>query len=113
MKKIFTIIILIFSINMYSQTSTYTDYDGDGLIEYSKQNEQGRVIETGFYYNNKMHGTWISYYPSGKKQSIVKFRNGVKHGKWIFLDESGRTLLVVLYENDKKIMATQNQYASN
>jgi antitoxin component YwqK of YwqJK toxin-antitoxin module len=112
MKQTFTILLFLFGFNLLSQTALYTNNDGDNIIEYTLQGEDGKVIETGYYLNNKMHGTWTSYYPSGKTQAIVKFKNGLRHGKWSFFDESGRVLMVVTYDNNKKIMATQNQYAT-
>lgn len=112
MKHMFTVILLLFGFNLLSQTASYTNYDGDKIIEYTLKSESGKVIETGYYLNNKMHGTWTAYYPSGKVQAIVKFREGNRHGKWSFFDENGRILMVITYNNNKKLMATQNQYAT-
>jgi antitoxin component YwqK of YwqJK toxin-antitoxin module len=113
MKNILFFILVLFSTNIFAQRAIYTDNDGDGILEYTLQNTNGKVIETGYYYNGKMHGTWTSFYPSGKKQAVVKFKNGMKHGKWFFYDQQGRTITTVTYENDKKIMASQSQYSSN
>jgi antitoxin component YwqK of YwqJK toxin-antitoxin module len=112
MRNFLLIVSLILGFSLSAQQSTYTDDDGDGVIEYTLTSKDGKVIETGYYLNGKMHGTWTSFYPSGKKQAVVKFRNGKKNGKWTFFDQEGRTSLVVTYDNDKKIMATQNQYSS-
>jgi antitoxin component YwqK of YwqJK toxin-antitoxin module len=112
MKNFLFIVSLILSFGALSQKSIYTDLDGNGVIEYTLESEDGKVIETGHYLHKKMHGTWTSFYQSGKKQGVAKFRHGKKHGKWIFFDQEGRRTLVVTYENDKKIMATQNHYSS-
>lgn len=112
MRNFLLIVSLILGFSVSAQQATYTDLDGDGVIEYTLKSKDGKVIETGYYLNSKMHGTWTSFHPSGKKQAVVKFRNGKKHGKWIFFDQEGRTTLVVTYENDRKIMATQSQYSS-
>ena len=113
MKNILFLILVLFSTNILAQRAVYTDNDGDGIVEYTLQNTNGKVIETGYYQNGKMHGTWTSFYPSGTKQAVVKFKNGMKHGKWLFYDHQERIITTVTYENDKKIMASQNQYSSN
>lgn len=112
MRQFLLITSLVLGFGLAAQQATYTDLDGDGVVEYTLKSQDGKVIETGYYLNSKMHGTWTSFYPSGKKQAVVKFRDGKKHGKWIFFDQEGRTTLVVTYENDRKIMATQSQYSS-
>ena len=112
MKNILTIFLILLGINLYSQNKTYTDYDGDGIIEYKLQDQSNKIIEIGYYLNNKMHGTWTSFYPSGKKLAVVKFKNGIKHCKWFFFQEDGKVLMVVTYENDKKIMGRENHYTS-
>lgn len=112
MRNFLLILTLVFGLSLSAQQVLYTDNDGDGVIEYTLTSNDGKVIETGYYLNGKMHGTWTSFYPSGKKQAVVKFRQGKKHGKWTFFDQQGRTTVTVTYDNDKKIMATQNQYSS-
>lgn len=112
MRNLLLLISLVIGFSLSAQHSSYTDNDGDGVIEYTLTSNDGKVIETGYYLDGKMHGTWTSFYPSGKKQAVVKFRQGKKHGKWIFFDQQGRTTVMVTYDNDKKIMATQNQYSS-
>lgn len=112
MRNFLLIISLVLGFGMSAQQAVYTDLDGDGVIEYTLKSTDGKVIETGYYLDSKMHGTWTSFYQSGKKQAVVKFRYGKKHGKWVFFDQEGRTTLVVTYENDRKIMATQNQYST-
>jgi len=112
MKKILMTLMLFLGFNLFSQNAIYTDYDGNKIIEYTLQDEYGKVLETGFYFNNKMHGTWTSFFPSGKKQAVVKFRNGIKNGKWFYYDEDGRVLMSITYKDDRKVMVTQNHYVS-
>lgn len=102
----------MFGFVSYAQQATYTDNDGDGVIEYVLRDNNGKVIETGFYYNRKMVGTWTSYFPSGKKHTVAKFKNGVKHGNWLMYNESGQVVFNVLFKEGKKVSATQHSYAS-
>lgn len=112
MKQLLFICSILFSVNLLSQTSIYTDENDDGIIEYSLKSENGKVIETGYFLNWKMHGTWTSYYESGKVHTVAKFRNGLRQGKWRFYDDKGRLTLIVTFDKNRKIMATENKYAS-
>ena len=113
MKNILLILCFLLSIEGFSQQSIYTDEDGDGVIEYTQVSKDGKLVEKGFYYNGKMVGTWTSYYPSGKKQVIAKFKSGVKHGTWYIYDNEGRVVVEVEYKDWLKVSATQHKYASN
>ena len=68
MKKILLILGFIIGVSANGQNATYTDNDGDGVIEYVLTNDAGVVLETGFYYNRQKVRTWTSYYPNGKKK---------------------------------------------
>jgi antitoxin component YwqK of YwqJK toxin-antitoxin module len=113
MKNILLMITLLISFNSFAQQAIYTDNDGDGIIEYTLKNEMGNVMETGYYLNGKMTGTWTLYFPNGKKQMVAKFKNGIKHGTWLIYDGNNRLVTEVVYDNNKKLKATQRQYASN
>lgn len=113
MRRLVFICIMLLSTSLFSQTAIYTDEDGDGIVEYVLKSDEGKVIETGYYLNWKMHGTWTSYYDSGEKHTIARFRNGERHGKWVFFDRQGRLTFSVTYDKNKKIMATQNRYVLN
>lgn len=112
MKNILVILFSILSFGVFAQKAIYTDYDGDGIVEYNLYSDDGSILETGFYYNSKRTGTWTSYYPNGKKQIVAKFKGGVKHGKWFMYDQSGRLITEVTYKDGKKISASQHAYAS-
>ena len=113
MKKIILIFGLILSSSIFAQQAVYTDNDGDGIVEYNLINKDGRTIESGYYYEGKMVGTWTSFYPNGKKQFIARFKNGLKHGKWISYDSQGRELFVITYQDGLRTSATQNRYNNN
>jgi antitoxin component YwqK of YwqJK toxin-antitoxin module len=72
-----------------------------------------KVLETGYYQNNKMVGTWTLFYPDGKRRMVAKFKHGTKQGLWLVYDDKGRILTKVFYKDDKKISASQHNYANN
>lgn len=113
MKNLIVLLLVFMSLPTFAQQAIYTDNDGDGIIEYTLYNKNGKVEETGFYVNGKMTGTWTSYYPNGKKKMVAKFRNGVKHGTWLVYDSKNRVVTEVVYNNNKKVSASQHNYASN
>lgn len=113
MKNILLIICFLLSVEGFSQKSIYTDENGDGIVEYLQLSKEGNVVEKGYYFEGKMVGTWVSYYPSGKKQVVAKFKSGLKHGTWFIYDTQGRVVVEVLYKDGIKVSATQHKYASN
>lgn len=113
MKKVLLILFFMFGYASYAQQAIYTDNDGDGIIEYVLKDKNGKVLETGYYYNKKMVGTWTSYFPNGKKQTVAKFKNGVRHGNWSMYDETGKLLFNVMFKEGKKVSASQHSYATN
>lgn len=113
MKNLLLFLLLLASQNVFSQRAIYTDDNGDGIIEYKLVNSSGQLVESGYYLNSKMVGTWTAYFPNGKKQMIAKYKNGLKHGTWLVYDNLGRVVTEVVYQNNQKIRATQNKFASN
>jgi antitoxin component YwqK of YwqJK toxin-antitoxin module len=113
MKTILIITLLFLNLNLFAQKAIYTDNDGDGVIEYTLMDDFKKVLETGYYQNNKMVGTWTLFYPNGKKRVVAKFKNGIKQGLWLVYDDKGRILTEVFYKDDKKISASQHIYANN
>lgn len=113
MKKVLFIFSLVFGLSMSAQNATYTDQDGDGVIEYVLKDNSGKVLETGSYYNQKKVRTWTSYHPNGKKQTVARFKNGVRHGNWYMYDENGLLVFEITYKDGKKVSASQHSYASN
>lgn len=113
MKKIFLLFSLVFAFSMSAQKAYYTDDDGNGVIEYVLLDNEGNKLETGFYCNKKMTGTWISYHPGGKKNVVAKFKNGVRHGNWIIYNQQGQIVYQILYKSGKKVSASQHNYATN
>lgn len=67
----------------------YTEYeDVPGLVHVT-YNLNGQTTEEGDILNEKRHGTWISYFPSGKIKTIISYLHGVKQGPEIRFENSG------------------------
>ena len=106
-------LMLFLGFNLFSQNAIYTDYDDNKIIEYTLQDEDGKVLETGSYFNQKKVRTWTSYHPNGGKQTVAKFKNGLRHGNWFMYDEKGLLVFEITYKEGKKVSASQHSYASN
>ena len=113
MKKNLFIFRLMLGFSMSAQKAIYTDQDGDGVIEYVLEDNDGGVLETGFYYQQKKVKTWISYYADGNKRVVARFKNGLRHGKWFMYNEKGLVVYEITYKSGKRVSASQHSYASN
>jgi hypothetical protein len=47
------------------------------------------VRSTGFYVNDKKHGSWTTYHNSGIIQFVESYNNGKKEGVFLELDSRG------------------------
>ena len=112
MKKILFLLSFLMFQNLYSQTTQFTDNDGDGVIEYKLVSTSGIVLEEGFYFNNKMVGTWHLYNDNGTVQMVARFKNGLKHGKWLIYDNKGRVKTEIVYVQGRKESATEHRYTN-
>jgi antitoxin component YwqK of YwqJK toxin-antitoxin module len=112
MKKILFLLSFLMFQSLYSQTTEFTDNNGDGVIEYRLVSTNGTLLEEGYYFNNKMVGTWRLYTNSGDLQMVAQFRNGLKHGKWLIYDEKGRVKTEIVYVQNRKESATEHRYTN-
>ncbi len=69
--------------------------------ESSEWFDNGQLLRTGHYVDNKREGEWKECY-FGKTCSIGKYKNGRRDGKWIGLDSLGRMNGQWFYENGQK-----------
>jgi antitoxin component YwqK of YwqJK toxin-antitoxin module len=113
MKTILIITLLFLTSNLFAQKTIYTDNSGNGVIEYTLIDKDGKIQEKGFYFNNKRTGTWTRYSSSGQKCEVAKFKDGKRHGTWSFYDETGKKIFEVVYRDNKKISASEHRYSSN
>lgn len=112
MKKLLFLISFFVFQSLYSQTTEFTDNNGDGVIEYRLISQNGILLEEGFYFNNKMVGTWKLYTQDGKLQMVAKFKNGLKHGTWLIYDEKGRIKTEIVYVQNYKESAVEHKYSN-
>ena len=112
MKKLLFLISFFVFQSLYSQTTEFTDNNGDGVIEYKLISQNGILLEEGFYFNNKMVGTWKLYTQDGKLQMVAKFKNGLKHGTWLIYDEKGRIKTEIVYTQNHKESAVEHRYSN-
>ena len=101
---------MLMSNYLFSQTTQFTDNDGDGVIEYTLLRNNGTIEEEGFYFNGKMVGTWVPYYPSGTINIKANFRDGLRHGSWLIYDENQKIKFEVLYANGTREKVIEHHY---
>lgn len=99
MKKLITILSLLFATTIFSQEVKPKYEKVDDLIKATFYYDNGKVNQIGYFKEGKPHGEWISYDANGKKLSQGKYQVGVKTGKWFFWD--GEELSEVSYSNNE------------
>ena len=110
MKKLITIMVLLFCVTAFSQEQKvdYKKIDNDFVqVTYYFADNSAAVEREGFF-NDKgqLHGTWISYDVLGNKTTIANYNNGKKIGTWTYF--KGDKVSVVTYE-DNKIVAVETK----
>ncbi|MBK7632521.1 MAG: TonB family protein [Ignavibacteriales bacterium] len=111
MKFIFSILIL-FSLNTFSQLDTVKTYFPNGNLEaavvYEKDVRQGETLlywgngnikEKRNYVNDKVFGTVTTYYENGKIKELYSIEDGRRDGPATYYDSSGNVIEDVMFEN--------------
>lgn len=104
MKKIFTLIVFLVSMSLYSQEAQYAG-EKDGYMEYTLVSDNGRLLERGTYWEGKKDGYWYSYHPNGKISATAQFSNNKRVGTWKFYSEEGNLVGEVKYKDNKRVSA--------
>jgi len=102
MKKMFIIISLfLFSATVLAQTNERKKIEKVGdLFEVTIYNKDGKIIQHGFFSKDeKLHGSWESFYEDGSRKCVATYNHGVKVGTWFYYDKGKKTKVV--YENNK------------
>jgi antitoxin component YwqK of YwqJK toxin-antitoxin module len=60
-----------------------------------------RVIEMGYYVNNRKEGEWIEYYCNGKMRNKLTYKNGVLEGPATLFNTDGSVLKEGAFQNNK------------
>ena len=94
------VILIMFTFLLNAQDSTKPKFEKQGkLTKVVFYHDTGAIAQTGFFKDNKLHGNWISYQPSGKKMAMGTYQSGLKTGQWFFWNQGD--LIEVLYEENK------------
>jgi len=72
---------------------------------YSQFDEQGNLISSIEYQNNKINGNYASYYSNGKIKTTTEYVNDIRNGKEITYFETGQVSSELIYEQDRLISA--------
>ena len=75
------------------------------MVKVTFLHQNGKVSQTGYYLNKKLHGEWTMFCPEGKKLATGKYDQGIKTGKWFFWE--GEALKEVDFINNKIAAITQ------
>lgn len=102
MKKVLIFLTFIFCIqfiNAQSEDTIKMVKSGD-LFEVTIYYENGNVMQHGFLNTeNKLQGSWTSYYEDGSKKCIATYDNGEKVGIWNYYFEN--SVKRVTYKKNK------------
>lgn len=104
MKRFILILALVLSYH-FAQAQTEDTIkmikSGD-LFEVTIYYDNGNVMQHGFLNaDNKLQGSWTSYYEDGSKKCIATYDNGEKVGIWDYYYND--KVVKVTYENNKPI----------
>jgi antitoxin component YwqK of YwqJK toxin-antitoxin module len=98
--KYLAIISMLFSFIVSAQESIEPKFEKEGdLTKVVFFHENGEVAQTGYFKDQKCHGNWVSYEPTGRKSSMGSYDLGKKSGPWFFW--KGNDLIEVIYEDNK------------
>lgn len=65
--------------------------------EYKEYFNDNTLKLTGAYADHKKDGVWTMYHPNGKKQSVYRWKKGVKHGWAHVYDKQGHEIVKNYY----------------
>lgn len=89
LKNIFTLLLLLLTIALFSQTVNYEQLEKRERIAYLKGSDK------------PFTGKAFAYYSNGKKKKEVNFINGLKEGVYMTWYENGNKKSVKFYKNNK------------
>lgn len=99
MKSIATSLALLFSAMLMAQ-NIEPKFEKDGnMLKGTYFHENGKVAQTGFFLNGKLHGEWKMYDEEGTKIAMGEYVEGTKTGKWFFWE--GKVLKEVDYADNR------------
>ena len=57
--------------------------------KYSFYYESGRLMQEGFFKDNKPDSIWLNYYPNSARKSLFNYNKGHKEGGFVFWSDDG------------------------
>ncbi len=102
--QLFTLAALI-SFIAYPQNDALESTEKKTLVKEGKLEKvttyhtNGAISQEGYLKENKLHGKWISYSPTGEKIAIANYKKGKKEGTWLHWTNEG--LIEVEYSANK------------
>ena len=91
----------------------YYDNKQIRAIGYFKYNKTDSLFTSYFRNGHKksevmfkegiMHGSYKTYFPTGKPEVRGQYENNLKNGRWVYLTEKGQTERVEIYEHGKMV----------
>lgn len=102
MKNLILLIAFMFSVQFLSaQTEdTVKMVKMGSMFEVTIYYDNGNIMQHGFLTDdNKLHGSWVSYYEDGTKKCVATYDKGEKTGIWDYYYND--KIRKVTYENDK------------
>ncbi|MCU4176507.1 toxin-antitoxin system YwqK family antitoxin [Carboxylicivirga sp. N1Y90] len=99
MRLVFASILFLMFFSLEGQS--YRVYEGDTInVTDARKLKQGlwisfdnvgeRITEKGTYLNNRKHGVWEAFYPSGAKKHEISYKKGAAIGPSRFFQENGK-----------------------
>ncbi len=91
-KFLIKICLLLLPVFALAQWKSYKIYNGDtinridlqgrrqGLWIFFNQNYKNKIVQKGYYKDNKKNGVWIIYYPNGNIKSKITFKDNKPFG---------------------------------
>jgi len=69
--------------------------------KYSFYYENGRLMQEGYYKDNKPDSIWLTFYPSGARKSLINYKNGKRIGEFVFWNDDATLYQIGNYESDE------------
>ncbi|THD69455.1 nicotinic acid mononucleotide adenyltransferase [Robertkochia marina] len=106
MRNIMLTFAMLFSMTLLAQEEIKPKYEIEGnMVKATYYHDNGKVAQTGYYLDGKLHGEWKAYNQEGKKIAMGTYNQGEKTGKWFFWSEN--TLHEANYEDSRLASVTK------
>lgn len=108
MKRLVFTLAMVFSLTMFAQQEKPILEKSGDMVKATYKNNEGVIIQQGFFKDGKPHGEWVAYNDKGEKIAIATYSEGKKVGTWFFYDAN--KLHEVNFENN--VAVSNNSWVS-